>query len=142
MNHVHRRFQNPPSRSHDTVAEVIDRALADRRYEQAAIDALVGVALADVDRVFIEHCCLKMGSSTSAGAAFLGVSALCLGHAARRFGRLSAEAIQLAGALAARARHDPSDVSPNAVDGLGDITWHLRRYKNRWHHGRHRVSSW
>jgi hypothetical protein len=138
MNHAHRRFQNPPALPRDTVAEAIDRAVIDRRDESAAIEALVSIALAGTDRAFIEHCCLKVGNNPDVSAWLRGISALCLGHTARRFGRLSPEAIQLADALAARAQCDPSDVATNAVDGLGDVTWHLRRYKAKWRRGRYR----
>ncbi|THV41650.1 hypothetical protein FAB82_10400 [Glycomyces buryatensis] len=118
------------------MTEAIDLALADKTQETPAIEALVGVALTGTDRAFIERCCLKAGSSTSSGAKLLGIAGLCLGHTARRFGRLSPEAIRLARSLAARARLDPSDVSTNAIDGHDDITWILRRARAKWRRGR------
>jgi hypothetical protein len=45
----------------------------------------------------------------------------CLGHAARRFGRLSAESRALVESLAARAEADPSDVDGRALTGLDDV---------------------
>jgi len=119
--HFHRSFENPPALPHGEVAGILDRALDDRSDEPAAADALIGIALGDEDREFIERCCLKIGTRASAGSPLLGLAGLCLGHAARRFRYLSDEAIALARVLAARAEQDPSDVDGRALDGMGDI---------------------
>ncbi|WP_240796217.1 hypothetical protein [Streptomyces sp. RFCAC02] len=44
---------------------------------------------------------------------------MCLGHTARRFGRLGGDALALAESLAAEA--DPTDVDGRAVDGYDDV---------------------
>ncbi|MFF5637462.1 hypothetical protein [Streptomyces sp. NPDC012825] len=50
----------------------------------------------------------------------LGLAGLCLGHTARRFGRLSDEALAPAQSPATRAEADPTDVDGRAVDGYDD----------------------
>ena len=126
MQHSHRRFENPPALPHDVVAEALERALGDRSHEFPAASALVGIALNDDDREFIERCCLTAGTRAASGSPLLGLAGLCLGHAARRFGYLSHSAVALAEVLAARAKSDPSDVDGRALDGLDDIRSYLR----------------
>ncbi|MEU8781132.1 hypothetical protein [Streptomyces sp. NPDC048637] len=121
MQHSHHRFENPPPMPHAIVVEVLGRALGDRSQEPAAANALVGIALNDDDWEFIEHCCLEVGARASAGSSLLGLTGLCLGHVARRFGCVSDQAVALAEALATRARLDPSDVDGRALDGIDDI---------------------
>ena len=60
--HVHQRFENPPALPHPVVLEAVERAIADPSAEFAAADALVGIALNDDDREFIERCCLEVGA--------------------------------------------------------------------------------
>ncbi|GAA2622209.1 hypothetical protein [Streptomyces tubercidicus] len=127
MTHSHRTFENPPALPHDVVAKAVERALDDSALEAPAAVALVGIALNDDDRAFIEHCCIKVGSRAAAGSQLLGLAGLCLGHTARRFGQLSDRAVALAESLATRAELDPSDVDGRALDGLDDIRSFLRR---------------
>jgi hypothetical protein len=127
VKHSHRTFENPPALPHDVVAEAVERALGDHTQEPSAAVALVGIALNDDDRAFIEHCCMEVGTRAAAGSQLLGLAGLCLGHTARRFGQLSDRAVALAEALATRARLDPSDVDGRALDGLDDIRSYLRR---------------
>jgi hypothetical protein len=122
----HRRFENPPALPHHVVSEIVERAISDRSGEAAAADALVGIALKDDDREVIERCCLGVGARAEAGSPLLGLAGLCLGHAARRFGFISDQALALAESLAARALADPSDVDARALDGLEDIRWFTR----------------
>ncbi|MFD4764186.1 hypothetical protein ACFWOJ_36820 [Streptomyces sp. NPDC058439] len=128
MKHSHRTFENPPALPHDVVTEAVERALGDTAHAPSAAVALVGIALSDDDRAFIEHCCIEVGTRAAAGSQLLGLAGLCLGHTARRFGQLSERAIALAEALATRAGLDPSDVDGRALDGLDDIRSYL-------HHG-------
>lgn len=123
--HVHRAFFNPPALPHDEVAETLERAIGDRAYEGEAADALVGSALSDDDREFVEHWCLQVGTRAVSGSPLLGLAGLCLGHTARRFGYLSAEAVALVHSLAARAEVDPVDVDTRALDGLDDVKSYL-----------------
>jgi hypothetical protein len=127
VTHSHRTFDNPPALPRDVVAAAVEGALHDSALEVQAAVALVGIALNDDDRAFIEHCCIEAGTRAAAGSQLLGLAVLCLGHTARRFGQLSDRAVALAEALAARAGLDPSDVDGRALDGLDDIRSCLRR---------------
>ncbi|MEV6603720.1 hypothetical protein [Kutzneria sp. NPDC051319] len=142
-----RVFFNPPARPHQQVVAVLERALREPTDESRfdASDALVGIALGDDDRDFVEHWCMQIGTRAPSGSPLLGLATLCLDHTARRFGHLSPEAIALATSLAARARTDPSDVSTQALDGYGDIQTYLfpRRYRlPSWLRHRLPVSWW
>lgn len=123
--HVHRSFYNPPALPHDEVAETLERALGNRDHEGEAANALVGSALNDNDREFVEHWCMQVGTRAVPGSPLLGLAGLCLGHTARRFGHLSAEAVALVHSLAARAEADPVDVDSRALDGLDDVKDYL-----------------
>jgi hypothetical protein len=122
----HLRFENPPPLPHAIVVEVLNRALADRSGETSAADVLVGIALHDGDREFIERCCVEVGTRAAPGSPLLGLAGLCLGQVARRFGQVGDEAVALAEALAVRAERDPADVDGRALDGLGDIRAFVR----------------
>lgn len=127
MAHPHGSFQNPRARSHDVVVEVLERALTDSAHEAEAAVTLVGTALNDDDRAFVERCCIEVGTRAAAGNQLLGLAGLCLGHTARRFGCLGPRALALAEALALRAEKDPFDVDGRALDGLDDIRSALDR---------------
>jgi hypothetical protein len=119
--HFHLSFENPPALPHEVVVEALERALCDRSAEGEAASVLVGSALNDDDREFIEHWCMEVGTRAVPGSPLLGLAGLCLGHTARRFGHLSDEALALAESLAARAGVDPSDVDGRALDGYDDV---------------------
>ncbi|WP_285103992.1 hypothetical protein [Promicromonospora sp. MEB111] len=123
--HVHRSFYNPPALPHDEVVETLEWALGDRAYEGEAANALVGSALNDNDREFVEHWCMQVGTRAVPGSPLLGLAGLCLGHTARRFGHLSDEAVALVHSLAARAEADPVDVDSRALNGLDDVKDYL-----------------
>lgn len=99
----------------------MERALGDRAHEFEAASVLVGSALKDDDREFVEHWCVQVGTRAVPGSQLLKLAGLCLGHTARRFGHLSDEALALSRSLAARAEVDPSDVDGRALDGLDDV---------------------
>lgn len=123
--HTHRSFFNPPALPHDVVEEAIERALRDPTDVADAADALVGSALDDDDFAFIQRCCVRVGTSAPAGNELLGLAGLCLGHTARRFKQLSAEAEALVEHLADRAERDPKDVDTRALDGRDDVRCYL-----------------
>lgn len=130
--HSHRAFENPPALPHDTVLGILSRALSGDSAESAqaeAARALVGTALNDDDLAFIERCCLDVAARAEPGCHLLGLAGLCLGHAARRFGTLSDEALALAQSLARRAERDATDVDTRALDGLDDIQHFIRRFR-------------
>ena len=119
--HSHLSFENPPALPHEVVAETMERALRDSSAEGEAADVLVGTALNDDDAEFVEHWCVQAGTRAAPGSPLLGLAGLCLGHTARRFGRLGDEALALAKSLAARAEADPADVDGRALDGYDDV---------------------
>lgn len=120
-------FHNPPALPHEEAARTLERALIDDAYEPEAAETLVGMALNDDDRDFIEHWCVHVGTRAVPGSPLLGLAALCLGHTARRFGHLTDQAVDVAHSLAARAQADPSDVDSRALDGLDDVRHFLDR---------------
>jgi hypothetical protein len=103
------------------VIETLERALRDRSTEGEAADALVGIALNDDEAEFVEHWCVQVGTRAVSGSPLLGLAGLCLGHTARRFGRLSDDALALAKSLSVRAEADPTDVDGRALDGYDDV---------------------
>ncbi|MBF6277268.1 hypothetical protein A5780_15455 [Nocardia sp. 852002-20019_SCH5090214] len=103
------------------MVETLERALRDRTAEGEAADVLVGSALNDEDRDFVEHWCMQVGTRAVSGSPLLGLAVLCLGHTARRFGHLGVDAVALVKSLAARAEADPSDVDGRALDGYDDV---------------------
>lgn len=119
--HSHLSFENPPALPHDVVVETLERVLKDRMHEDKAASVLVGTALNDDDREFVEHWCIEVGMRAVPGSPLLGLAGLCLGHTARRFGHLSDEALSLVKSLAARAEADLSDVDGRALDGFDDV---------------------
>ncbi|RKN41251.1 hypothetical protein [Streptomyces hoynatensis] len=119
-------FGNPPALPHEVVAETLERALRDRSAADEAAEVLVGAALFDEDAEFVEHWCVQVGTRAVPGSPLLGLAGLCLGHTARRFGRLGDEALALARSLAARAEADPADVDGRARDGYDDVRNFLR----------------
>ncbi|MDX2648548.1 hypothetical protein PV341_34260 [Streptomyces sp. PA03-1a] len=95
-------FRNPPALPHEVVAETLERALRDRAHEAEAASVLIGSALNDDDRRFVEHWCVEVGTRALPGSPLLGLAGLCLGHTARRFGRLGDAALALTESPAAR----------------------------------------
>ena len=124
--HSHLSFENPPALPHEVVVETLERALHDRSAEGEAASVLVGSALNDDDRAFVERWCVQVGTRAIPGSPLLGLAGLCLGHTARRFRRLSDEALELAQSLAVRAEADPMDVDGRALDGYDDVRSFLR----------------
>jgi hypothetical protein len=138
-------FRNPPARPHEQVVAVLERALREPtdEWRHEAADALVGSALSDDDRDFVEYWCMQVGTRAPAGSPLRGLAGLCLGHTARRFGYLTDDAVALAASLAARAEADPADVNSQALDGYADIQGFLLSRQNLplWIR-RHRPTSW
>lgn len=112
------------------VVALVERAMIDPAAEHEAVRALVGVALHGDDAEFVERCCLLVGERAASGHQLLGLAALCVGHVARRFGRVSGAAVELVEGLAARAEVDPEDVDARALDGRDDVRWFPGR--RRW----------
>ncbi|WUH92466.1 hypothetical protein OG900_21740 [Streptomyces sp. NBC_00433] len=119
--HSHLSFENPLALPHEAVIETLERALHDRSHEFEAASVLVGSALNDDDQEFVEYWCREVGTRAVSGSPLLGLAGLCLGHTARRFGRLSDEALALVKSLASRSEADPTDVDGRALDGYDDV---------------------
>jgi hypothetical protein len=114
----------------DIVLDILSRALdgdQDQSTQFEAASVVVGSALKDDDRTFIERCCLEVGARARPGCHLLGLAGLCLGNTARRFRTLSGEPVALADSLAARAERNAADVDGRALDGLEDIKQFLHR---------------
>jgi hypothetical protein len=107
--------------THAVVVETLERALHDHVHEAEAATVLVGSTLNDDDGDFVEHWCVQVGTRVVPGSPLLGLAGLCLGHTARRFGRLGDEALALVKSLAMRAEADASDVDGRALDGYDDV---------------------
>jgi hypothetical protein len=119
------------------LAEVLSRAemrratlgpLVEVELEAEAADWLVSLALRCDDREYVEAWCLRLGRGLPSGHPMLGLSALCVGHLSRRFGRLSGEARVLVEELAERCRRNPADVDGNAISGLEDVDLFVPRH--------------
>ncbi|MFF3488401.1 hypothetical protein ACFYXC_34770 [Streptomyces sp. NPDC002701] len=119
--HSRLRFENPSALPHEVVVETLERALRDRSAEGEAAEVLVGTTLNDDNAEFVEHWCVQVGMRAVSGSPLLGLAGLCLGHTARRFGRLGDDALALAESLAVRAGADPRDVDSRAIDGYDDV---------------------
>ena len=87
--------------------------------------ALVGIALNDDDRAFIEQCCVEVEQGQPLES-LLGLARLCLATWPAGSATQPASGA-LAEALAARAELDPADVAGRALDGLDDIRSYLHR---------------
>ena len=127
MEQEHGLFDNPPGRGHDAASTVLEAALHNVALEGEAADVLVGLALHDDDQAFVEGWCIKLGKRLAPGSALLGLTGLCIGHLARRFGRVSDEAALLVVDLANRSKSDPADVDARAQDGLDDVAFFTGR---------------
>jgi hypothetical protein len=79
---------------------------------------LVGLALYDDDREFVEGWCIRLGKSAP-DPELRGLAGLCIGHLLRRFRQVSVDAAALVEALVA----DPDVVAaaPQVLDGQDDL---------------------
>jgi hypothetical protein len=96
--------------------------------ETEATDWLVSLALRCDEREYVEAWCIRLARGLPSGHHMLGLSALCVGHLARRFGCLSEEARTLVEELAGRCRRDSTDVDGRAIDGLEDVELSVPRH--------------
>jgi hypothetical protein len=103
------RYEDAAWRPHDDVEAIFASGS-----EEAICDALAGAALKDDDAAWIESRCVMLAESQS--VAIRGLAATCLGHVARRFGRIQPESV----ALLRRLSADP-EVGGLADDALDDV---------------------
>jgi hypothetical protein len=107
-----RRYEQPPLVTHSVADDVLGTTLAGAEPTMEPNAVLIGLALADEDRSFVERWCLRVARE-SADPALIATAALCLGHLARRFGVLERESVELVRHLAARSDLDSRVLSAN-----------------------------
>src|SRR5438874_1814882 len=112
------RFRNPPALPHDEADTILTRALKERPAPVEATDALVGLALAGGDAVFVERWRMRIADE-AIDPALKGLAALCIGHVARRFDDVSLGAATTVLRLAADARVMAANPQPR--DALDDL---------------------
>jgi hypothetical protein len=114
-------YEQPPHLSHEEAQLVLERARHGSSQTEAAA-VLIGLALFDDDREFVEGWCRLLGTEAS-DPALRGAAALSAGHLARRFGILD-EGTQ---AMVRRVAADPV-VDGRKYDALEDMEQFLRRH--------------
>ncbi|MFD6859319.1 hypothetical protein ACFWCF_18525 [Rhodococcus sp. NPDC060090] len=124
--HSHLIFHNPPALSHEVVVETLERALEDRVHEPEAADVMVGTALYDDDREFVEYWCMQVGTRAVSGSPLLGLAGLCLGTLLGGSDNSAMRHLHWHEPLSARAEMNPADVVGRALDGLDDVRSFLR----------------
>jgi hypothetical protein len=112
-------YESPSPVSRGLAEEALTAALAGREHTAEPNVVLVGLALYDSDRAFVEQWCLRVARE-SLDLGLVATASLCLGHLARRFGRLEVESVSLVRQLALRP-----DLDSRAADALDDVTFFL-----------------
>jgi hypothetical protein len=103
------KYEDPPLLTHDEVDKVLSAALRGERTKPEANAVLVGLALYDGDRVFVEEWCVRVAEDAP-DQWLRGLACLCIGsHLARRFRVVSPRAAALVRAMA----EDPAMVATN-----------------------------
>jgi hypothetical protein len=114
------RYEQPPLLPHDEASRVLAAAL--RGGGAAGPDAasvLVGLALSDDDRAFVEAWCVRLAREAP-DLELRAVACLCIGtHLARRFGEVSDEALAVVHERAAAG-------DSQALDAAEDLEIFLR----------------
>lgn len=110
---------------HGLADEALTAALEGRKQALSPNSVLVGLALQDHDRVFVERWCNRIAHD-SADLWLVATASLCLGHLARRFGHLEPESIRLVHQLAER-----TDLDGRVFSALDDVTFFLEELPNR-----------
>lgn len=118
-------YENPPLVPHGLADEVLTAALEGRDQALEPNSVLVGLALFDDDRVFVERWCNRVAHE-SADLWLVATASLCLGHLARRFGYLEPQSVVLVRQLAQR-----TDLDGRVFSALDDVAFFLERLPNR-----------
>jgi hypothetical protein len=92
------RYEEPPHIAHDEADQVLRAALRGETTQPDVNSVLVGLALDDDDRAFVERWCVRIARRRTCGYEALRHCALVV---ARRFGEVSDEAAALVRELAA-----------------------------------------
>ena len=84
------RYEDPPLLPHDVAAATFEAVLGGELPEYDPNQVLIGLALYDNDREFVEHWAVRIGERTN-DANLRDSAALAIGHLARRFGEIGEE---------------------------------------------------
>jgi hypothetical protein len=114
-------YENPPLVSHAVANEVLMASLAGAGPAFEPNSVLVGLALYDDDRVFVERWCRRVADESS-DLWLIATASLCLGHLARRFGYLEPHSVTLVRRLAERP-----DLDGRVFSALDDVTSFLEQ---------------
>src|SRR3712207_3932229 len=112
------RYEDPPLLTHAEADEVLGAALRAEAAPYEAHAAIVGLALYDDDRQYVESWCLRLAQS-AADVRLKGTAALGIGHLARRFRIVGSEAENVVRQQAADA--DMVALDGRAAEALEDI---------------------
>ncbi|MEU1889454.1 hypothetical protein ABZ491_28715 [Micromonospora rifamycinica] len=118
-------YEDPPLVSHGLADEVLTAALEGRDQPLSPNSVLVGLALHDDDRLFVERWCYRIAQDC-ADLWLVATASLCLGHLARRFGYLEPASVVLVRQLAER-----TDLDGRVFSALEDVTFFLEELPNR-----------
>jgi hypothetical protein len=108
------RYEEPPHLTPEQAGPILMAALSATETDEAST-VLIGLALFDDDRSFVEQWCVRLGREAR-DPWLRGSAALAAAHLARRFQTLDAEARQMVEDVVA----DP-EVDGRKYDALADI---------------------
>jgi hypothetical protein len=114
------RYEKPPHLPHDQADAVLEQALTATETSHASA-VLIGLALYDDDRAFVERWCRRLGRD-AADPALRGSAAVAAADLAKRFGTLAPETEAMVRAVAA----DPA-VDGRKRDALADVERFVER---------------
>jgi hypothetical protein len=117
-------FVDPRLVAHAEADAVLRSAPRDEGSASQAREVLLGLALCDSDRAFVEHWCVRV-AECAPDADLRAVTCLSIGHLARRFRTVGADAAT----LVRRMADDPATVArmPQVLDARDD----LERFANQ-----------
>lgn len=118
------RYENPPLVTHPVADKVLATALTGGQSALEPDGVLVGLALYDGERAYVEQWCRRVAQD-SQQPALVATAALCLGHLARRFRTLEPASVQLVERLATR-----SDLDGRVLSALDDVTTYMGGQSN------------
>ena len=118
------RYEDPPLPSHAEADNVLAAALQGKPTTPSPNEMLVGLALHDADREYVEEWCVRI-AERAPDQLLRGLACLCIGsHLARRFGAVGVEAAKLVRALADDA--EMVAVNGQVLDARDDLDQFLR----------------
>ena len=113
------KYEDPPLLHHDEADKVLEAAIRVESTSPYDNSVLVGLALYDDDRAYVENWCVRVAEQAD-DRWLRGLACLCIGsHLARRFGVVSERAAAVVRTMA----DDPALVAVNGqvLDALEDL---------------------